>query len=240
MQSATAAEIDGWYGGKELAFDWATRHFPEWMSILAPMRSRGLKVLEIGSWEGRSALFFLNYLPHATVTCIDAWDASICDPDIVERMPEAAGEPDKMAWAVGEFRKVEGRFDRNVDPFGGRVRKIVGWSHEVLADLGVRGDLFDVIYVDGDHTAAGAYRDCVLAWPLLAAGGVMIMDDYAFMPDLPEDKRPQAGVDAFLKTIRGRFDELHRDYQLIVRAKRPHTFASMAATLARPFSVRVP
>src|SRR5262249_903643 len=63
------------------------------------------------------------------------------------------------------------------------------------------GETFDVIYVDGDHRALGAYTDCVLAWPLLAPDGIMIIDDYGFMPDLPKDKRPQAGVDRFLETI---------------------------------------
>src|SRR5262249_19354407 len=139
-------------------------------------------------------------LPHSTLVCIDAWDASVVDLDVVERMPEAAGAPDKMG-AVEEFLKVQRRFDCNLAPFGDRVTKVVGWSHEALAELGVCGETFDVIYVDGDHRALGAYTDCVLAWPLLAPDGIMIIDDYGFMPDLPKDKRPQAGVDRFLETI---------------------------------------
>ncbi|HYW60113.1 MAG TPA: class I SAM-dependent methyltransferase [Xanthobacteraceae bacterium] len=219
MSSAVSAvEIDSWYHGKDLAFDWTSRHIPLWLQILAPLRTRSVKVLEIGSFEGRSALFFVNYLPHSTLVCIDAWDASVVDLDVVERMPEAAGAPDKMAWAVEEFLKVQRRFDCNLAPFGDRVTKVVGWSHEALAELGVGGETFDVIYVDGDHRALGAYADCVLAWPLLAPDGIMIIDDYGFMPDLPKDKRPQAGVDRFLETIPGRYDELHRDYQLVVRA----------------------
>jgi len=100
------------------------------------------------------------------------------------------------------------------------VTKIKGWSQEVLPKLSGGDDRFDVIYVDGDHSAAGVNRDCVLSWPLLAPGGIMIIDDYGFMPDLPAHKRPQAGVDAFLAAISSRYDELHRAYQLVIQARR--------------------
>lgn len=222
MQSATAAEIDDWYRGKDLPADWLTHHLPHILPILAPLRGRSVKVLEIGSYEGRSALFFLNYLPHATIVCIDPWDPAIINnPKILDLMPEAAGQPDKMAWALAEYAHVEGRFDRNLAPFGTRATKIKGWSQDVLPGLALRGEIFDVIYVDGDHRAASSYRDCVLAWPLIAAGGIMMIDDYAFMPSLPEADRPEKGVDAFLRSIRWRFEELHRGYQIIIQATRP-------------------
>jgi predicted O-methyltransferase YrrM len=214
-----AAEIETWYRGKNLVFDWTSGNFPHWQQILAPLRDRHVRTLEVGSFEGRSALFFLNYLPHSSIVCVDAWDNTPIEPDIVEKMPEAAGAADKLAWAIEQFSRVQERFDFNVAPFGDRVTKCVGWSHEVLPQLGLRSERFDVIYVDGDHSAAGTYRDCIMSWAMLNAGGIMIIDDYSFMPDLPAEKRPRAGVDAFLATIPGRFDELHRAYQLVIREK---------------------
>jgi len=134
-------------------------------------------------------------------------------------MPEPDGAADRMSWVVSQFSEAQGRFDRNVTPFGERVRKIVGWSHEVLPQLAIAGEIFDLIYVDGDHRAASAYRDCLLAWKLIVAGGIMVIDDYGFMPTLPPEKRPQGGVDAFLKAIRWDYKELHRGYQIVIQAR---------------------
>src|SRR5262245_5213669 len=64
-------EIADWYAGKSFTADWTMWKIPIWMKLLAPYQSRRTRVLEIGSWEGRSALFFLNYLRRARLTCID-------------------------------------------------------------------------------------------------------------------------------------------------------------------------
>src|SRR3979490_2737282 len=64
------AGASSWYEGKTFATDWTTWHFPNWLKWLAPYRDRKVRVLEIGSWEGRSALFFLNYLPLARLVCV--------------------------------------------------------------------------------------------------------------------------------------------------------------------------
>ena len=52
------AEAATWYEGKDFTFDWTSWHFPNWVKLLRARRTRRLRVLEIGSWEGRSALFF--------------------------------------------------------------------------------------------------------------------------------------------------------------------------------------
>lgn len=36
---------------------------------------------------------------------------------------------------------------------------------------------FDLVNVDGDHSYEGALRDCRQCWPLLAPGGLMLVDD---------------------------------------------------------------
>jgi hypothetical protein len=45
------------------------------------------------------------------------------------------------------------------------------WPEAVLAFS------YDLINVDGDHSYEGAYNDCSRAWPLLAPGGTMLVDD---------------------------------------------------------------
>ena len=62
-----------WFRHGEFSTDWATSHFSVWRRVLAPLRGRGAQVLEIGSWEGRSAIFFLNYLRDCKIVCIDTF-----------------------------------------------------------------------------------------------------------------------------------------------------------------------
>jgi hypothetical protein len=73
----TKAEITSWEAGKTFSSDWAGSHFFNWAELLHPLRQKALRILEIGSWEGRSALFFLNYLPLSRITCIDPFDSNI-------------------------------------------------------------------------------------------------------------------------------------------------------------------
>jgi hypothetical protein len=53
----------------------------------------------------------------------------------------------------------------------------------------------------GRHVAArrgDVMIDCLGAWRLLREGGVMLMDDYTWMPDDPEAERVAPAVDTFL------------------------------------------
>ena len=48
-------------------------------------------MLEIGSYEGRSAIFFLRHFSNSTITCVDTWgrggsdEQKILDSKIVEK-----------------------------------------------------------------------------------------------------------------------------------------------------------
>src|SRR4051794_12483459 len=56
----TKAEIQKWEEGRTFSTDWAGNHFFMWAELLQPLKGKPVRVLEIGSWEGRSALYFLN------------------------------------------------------------------------------------------------------------------------------------------------------------------------------------
>lgn len=43
---------------------------------------------------------------------------------------------------------------------------------------------FDLVLVDGDHSTEGATIDLMNAWPLVRAGGILVMDDIRH-PDYP-------------------------------------------------------
>jgi hypothetical protein len=70
-------EVARWYAGKSFSADWTTWHFATWGELLRPLREAPVRMLEIGSWEGRSALFFLNYFSRSHVVCVDTFGGNI-------------------------------------------------------------------------------------------------------------------------------------------------------------------
>jgi predicted O-methyltransferase YrrM len=205
-QSDTAflskARIADWETDKTFSTDWAGNHFFLWSELLHRLREKPVRILEIGSWEGRSALFFLNYLPRSRVVCIDPFEGNVehrLDPYFRE-----------LAF------KTEAQFDCNLAAFADRVEKIKGSSTAALPTLGIAGRRFDLAYIDGSHMAADVYSDAVLTWPMMEAGGIVIFDDYEWPLMDNELQRPKLGIDAFLAAVRGQYRELHRDYQLAI------------------------
>lgn len=196
------AEIARWEEGRTFSTDWAAHHFFMWAELLQGLRTRPVRILEVGSWEGRSALYFLNYLPLSRIVCIDPFSGNV----------EHHEDPYFAALAL----KTEGQFDRNLAAFGERVEKRKGTSTDILPELGIAGRRFDLAYIDGSHLAADVYRDAVLTWSLMETGGIVIFDDYAWELMEEERDRPKLGIDAFLETIRGAYRELHRSWQIAI------------------------
>ncbi|HEY2919629.1 MAG TPA: class I SAM-dependent methyltransferase [Candidatus Binatia bacterium] len=139
----------------------------------------GVKALEVGSFEGRSALWFLvNVLSHPTssITCVDIFDNPV----------------------------VEGHFDKNmaISGFSSKVIKVKARSDDALKQL--KSGTYDFIYIDGSHVAKDVLVDAVLAWELLKPGGVVIFDDYAgagFGSRFGRHKTPKLSINAFLDVL---------------------------------------
>jgi FkbM family methyltransferase len=73
--------------------------------------------------------------------------------------------------------------------------KLVKADTQKVDDLGLEG--VDFFHVDGDHTTEGALHDMGLAWKAIRAGGVMVVDDYDFLPAV------RVAVDGFIEAHRG-------------------------------------
>jgi predicted O-methyltransferase YrrM len=192
-QHPSACPDHPWFAGLDFTEDWTTSKIGIWDRVLQADREAVADILEIGSHEGRSAVWFLNFFPRASITCIDQFGQA---DDAVER-----------------------RFDANTAKFKARVRKIGGRSIPELDKLVEANEAFDLIYVDGNHGRDAVLIDTLLAWHMLRPGGVLIWDDYLWMVDKPRWVRPQEAIDTFLKLYRRKFVKLHRGYQVIVRRK---------------------
>lgn len=202
LQALSDDDIERWYDGKSFSSDWTTWHFGNWCKWLHRLRDAPVRILEIGSWEGRSALFFLNYFPACRLTCVDTFGGSV----------EHALNP-YFAALVPETEK---KFDANLSAFAGRIEKRKGPSSAVLPQLAIEHRQFDIIYVDGSHRAADVFSDAALSWPMVAREGIVIFDDYEFDQMEGELERPMLGIDVFLASIEGQYRLLHKGYQVAI------------------------
>lgn len=160
-----------------------------WEKIFIQLNPENL--LEIGSYEGRSAVFMAQWPSSKNLFCIDTWAGGVehgCD----------------------DMASVESRFDSNMAEIRTdkvEFHKIKKESAIALAELCSRGfsNYFDFIYIDGSHQAPDVLTDAVLAFQLLRTGGVIAFDDYLWGEDLPYGRDPlrcpKLAIDSFVNTF---------------------------------------
>jgi predicted O-methyltransferase YrrM len=171
--------------------DWLSQHVPVWDKLLDELKPS--RLLEIGSYEGRSACYLIEKCSARTeieLCCVDTWAGGI--------------EHDRCA-----MQDVEDRFDRNVSIAKSRAKnnvhltKLKGESSLLLADLisSRRLGNFDLVHVDGSHQAPDVLMDAVLSFQLLRVGGLIIFDDYLWYmePIGTQDllNMPKLAIDSF-------------------------------------------
>ena len=188
-------------------FNWA----PEVWTQLIPLLPERRAFLEIGSFEGRSAVWIAENMAQdgSHIDCIDTWEGG----------EEHSAE---------DMAAVEAAFDDNVRISngyygGGRlISKYKETSTYALANRIIEtagGNLYDFIYIDGSHIAKDVLTDACMAWPLLKPKGLMVFDDY--MWGNPRDilHRPKPAIDAFCNLFAEEAEIVHVGYQLVVRKK---------------------
>ncbi len=191
-----------WFDGKQFSTDWTSSNYASWRYMLLPWKMEPLRILEIGSWEGRSALFFLNFFPQSKITCVDTF---------------AGGLDHKVSTQFSQMLpQIEQHFDHNLAPFGGRVEKIKMDSAAALSKLAAEGRKFDLAYIDGGHRRDEVMADTLGTWKLLPPGGVIIWDDYTWGRKLPPEDRPKPAIDQFLAEQQGNYRLLGKSYQVAI------------------------
>ena len=186
--------------------DWFSGNIPVWEAVLGPKAGTPLAMLEVGSFQGRSALWALeNVLTHpdSVIHCCDTFE----------------GTPGEHTHE--QTHGLFGVFSSNLLPHAHKVHVHRGASSDVLKRQPWAAEMrrhFDVVYIDGDHRARAVLEDAVLAFPLLKPGGIMIFDDY--MGGDPECADfPKVGIDAFVHCYADLLDVMHYGYQLVVRRR---------------------
>ena len=192
-----------WYDDKEFSSDWFSHNFGIWSWLLDTHGAEFKEGLEIGSFEGRSAVFLLEYLPGIHLTCVDLFKYT--ENFFPERM---LSHSDFVGAA---------RFDRNMSKYIGRYEKISASSFNALATMLANGRRFDFIYIDGSHLRDDVLVDAVLSWKLLNLNGLMIFDDYQWRLERKSHDRPKDAVDYFVYSHIDEIKVLHKGWQLIIK-----------------------
>lgn len=182
--------------------DWFSNNIQNIEKYLAHLKDkRCVQGLEIGSWEGRSACWFIENIltgESSKLTCIDTFK----------------GNPENFV--KSHHKDVEECFNSNIKAIGAeaKVKLIVQKSSRALKFL--HENSFDFIYVDGSHDPKDVLVDLVLSWGLLKNGGILILDDYG-LKDPVTGSEPKPAIDAFYFVFKKELIELHLDYQVIWR-----------------------
>ena len=186
--------------------DWFTPQIPIWEKYLNEYKGKEhISFLEIGSFEGRSAVWLLTTIltsPSARLICIDTFGGSI----------------ENQTKHHIDLTQIEKNFDSNIGQTGSgnKVAKIKDFSSRAFQKLPYLSQ--DVIYIDGSHTAPDVLSDCVLYFHLLKVGGIMIFDDYEWEETgMAGLNTPKPAIDAFLSIYQEKIEVLFMGMQVIIR-----------------------
>lgn len=182
----------------QYTFDWISGYFPLWEKH-TPVQP-GLNILEIGCFEGRSTVWFLQRYPACKIVCIDTFEGAL----------------DHKQLGL-DFSGVEERFKHNIKPWSMQVRLNKEPSFKACIDFAFIGKKFDVILVDGSHVACDVLADAVMSWRLLVKGGILIFDDYGWGTDRHPIETPKPAIDAFLACHFGQYKLLEKGYQVLIQ-----------------------
>ncbi|KAF8961161.1 glycosyltransferase family 8 protein [Flammula alnicola] len=185
--------------------DWFSHNIQHWTALSGRVESSHPRVLEIGSWEGRSAVFLLDNLckDGGEIICIDHFDL--------------------LQTEAGRLRF--DRINHNLKLTGKKSRVLEKFSVPALMtileeEMSATHPGFDWIYIDGSHEAHDTMLDGELAWRLARKGAIVIFDDYHWDKE-PEESihHPKRGIEAFLTLHAGEYERLSDDahYQVILQ-----------------------
>jgi hypothetical protein len=180
-----------------------TGRIPSWTKLLNEFKGKpGINYLEIGTFEGRSALWVLeNVLTHPTskLTLIDAF---------VENNYKTFVSNVNLSGEANKFTILSG-FSTH------KIREVPFNS-------------IDLAYIDGSGKGIVMLSDLVNTWNLLKVGGVIICSRYFLNERLrkalnlqPGDPGPHEAIDTFLELYNPYITVLaFQDHQVFIRKNR--------------------
>lgn len=166
---------------KTIPFDpqgWASQS-PAFRDLISQVKPR--LIVEVGTWKGASAFEMAGISRELNlscqIVCVDTWLGALefwtdqTDPDRYLSLQLRHGYP-----------SIYYQFLANVCHQGFQDRIVPFPQTSSIAALWFRyfGITADLIYIDGSHEEEDVYRDICDYWEIVADGGILFGDDYAW------------------------------------------------------------
>ena len=162
------------------------------------LQNKKLNILEIGSYEGLSTVFFLSTLKYSNIYCVDPFI------DFEENKDK-------------DFNKIFDNFKYNTNEFQSRVRLSKSTSDNFFEKID--GEKFDLIYIDGNHHADNVLKDAKNSFKILNKGGFIIFDDFLWDYYNNINLNPIGGIKKFLSENFFKIKIVSIGYQLVIQKK---------------------
>jgi predicted O-methyltransferase YrrM len=182
-----------------------------------------IHILEIGSFEGESAVWFSENLlnnKNSTITCIDPWISYHQKNDSLNSYNKDILKEDLSDLSEGYiFSNEYETFVKNIIETNKltQIHIMKGPSDVILPNLIFNQKKYDIIFIDGNHTSPYVLSDAIMSWKLLKVNGTMVFDDYLWGLDKHETLRPKMAVDNFISNYSDYLEVCWSDYRIAVK-----------------------
>jgi predicted O-methyltransferase YrrM len=166
-----------------------TDHITIWEEILSSLKDNPNVTLEIGALYGGSSVYILE-----------------------EFCKKEGSHHYIMDINTNEF------IENNIEPYKDKLTYLLGESSDSFKKF-TEKNVFDLIYIDGNHMSKYVLEDAVNSFYILKNGGYMIFDDFGGGWEQEPHMQVKTAVESFVHSYGKYLDVVHQGYQLIIRKK---------------------
>lgn len=166
-----------------------TDHITIWEEILSSLKGKPNITLEIGALYGGSSVYILE-----------------------EFCKNEGSHHYIMDINTNEF------IENNVEPYKDNLTYLLGESSDSFKKF-TEKNIFDLIYIDGNHMSKYVLEDAVNSFYILKNGGYIIFDDFGGGWEQEKHLQVKTAVESFVHSYEKYLDVVHQGYQFIIRKK---------------------
>lgn len=166
-----------------------TDHIEIWDTVFSELKNKPNNTLEIGALYGGSSVYILEEFCKMEGSKHVIMDININD-----------------------------HIKHNLKPYENKISYILGESADGFRLLQGK-DIFDLIYIDGNHMAKYVLEDAVNSFYVLKDGGYIVFDDFGGGWEQEKHMQVKTAVESFIHSYEKYVDIIYEGYQLIIRKK---------------------
>ena len=179
--------------------DWFSGNINIWKNYLIPLKE--IRYLEIGSFEGRSAVFVGEQSNVEEITCVDTFAGSDEHNNI-------------------DFHLVYKNCSENLSRLNKSYNLIKDNSHNFFKNNNKK---FNVIYIDGSHFYEDVKKDFSNSINCLDDGGILICDDFFWFFYKKIEQNPIGAILECYENSKIDLEILFINHQIIFKKTTPHS-----------------